>query len=521
MTALAQREPPGLPVQGEKRAGTTELQRLIQARQLDAAVTLAERLLPAIASDSRLALLILLAFERSGAPLRALEIIRSWSGIYPSREIAAIALRVACASGTIDDKMAVATTALASGLETGIVHTTLGLGHATRLQPDRAIHHLERAATFGPLSLRAASILGELLLGKGNARDALPHLRYAAGLAPQMPTVRVLLARAYRMLRDFEAAAEEFRKVSALAPESARWSRAAIAALSQSGHRDEANTLFKALSARREPQLPDDFATGLDQLWQQTDTAQIPQPRLDWAWRLRDPRATVERPDWERRARWGHLADRLILDWLECRYTRAAEVMANLANLDEFAEVTGRLHRRGRGLIIASAHVGAMYAGPMVLELVDYPSKWLASAANLPAAPYRASLISTSDQIESQVARQAMESLGRGDALAIMVDGAMSVAAPRIAFEGQSITYSAFAARIAHRYAAPSIFVVPQWRDGRIALLCRPLPSSDPGEAIEAYLPRWRGAYLAALREAIACEPENLRLGGGLWRHVR
>lgn len=498
----------------------TALQRLLQAKQLDAAAALAERCVPDIGGDARLALLVLLTFERTGQQARVLTYSLSNIGAFASVEIAAVAMRAARLA-TDDEKHVVATRALATGLGTAPVHTMLGLAHAARHEAAAATLHLRQAAALGPLSLRAASILGDLLLVAGNARDALPHLKRAVELAPDMPSLRAGLARAHRMLRDFDSAATEYCAVAALAPGSDRWSRAAIGALNQVGRIDEADTLFRATSARRDARLPDDFASGLDALWHDTGRAQIPAARLDWAWRFRDLRNPIDRPNWEKRARWGHLADLFMLDWLECRTARAGEAMQRLADIDSYATASGRLHARGRGLVITSAHIGAMYAGPMILELLDYRSKWLASASGVPAAAYRKSLISTTDQLESQVARQAMAGLASGDAVAIMADGAMSVAAPRIDFEGQSITYSAFAARVAHRYRAPSLFVVPQWRDGRIDLMWRILPDAEPGEPVEAYLPRWRTAYLAALREAMCCTPENLRLSGGIWRHIR
>lgn len=506
---------------GVPRSQAAPLQRLIQTGQLDDAAALAETCIDDIGTDPRLALMVLLAFERAGQHARVLGLVLDWDGPFPSLEVATVALRAARLATTDDDKIAVANRALASGLDTAPVHTILGLAHAARHDAAPAIDHLQKAAALGPLTLRAASILGELLLVAGNARDALPHLQRAVELAPQMPSLRVLLARAHRMLRDFEAAATEFCAVAEMAPESDRWSRAAIGALNQIGRQSEANALFIAQSERRDARLPDDFDAGLEMLWQQTDRAQITPARLDWAWRLRDPRSGLDRPAWEKRARWGNLADQLMLDWLECRTARAGDAMGRLADLGEFAELSKRLTQRGRGLVITSAHVGAMYAGPMILELLDYPTRWLASASGVPAAAYRKKLISTSDQLEAQVARQAMAALAAGEAVAIMADGAMSVAAPRIEFEGQQITYSAFAARVAHRYQAPSLFVVPQWRDGGIELFWRVLPETRYGETVEDYLPRWRMAYLAALREALACAPENLRLSGGIWRHVR
>ena len=61
----------------------------------------------------------------------------------------------------------------------------------------------------------------------------------------------------------------------------------------------------------------------------------------------------------------------------------------------------------------------------------------------------------------------------------------------------------------------------PQWRDGRLAFHIGRLPSPGAGEAIEDFSARWKQAYLSELRGLLAGAPENLRLGGGIWRHIR
>jgi hypothetical protein len=97
----------------------------------------------------------------------------------------------------------------------------------------------------------------------------------------------------------------------------------------------------------------------------------------------------------------------------------------------------------------------------------------------------------------------------------------MSLAAPRILFEGPEVTYSSFAARLAHRRQANSIFVAPQWREGRLCFHVARLPSPRGAEGIEDFSTRWKDAYLVELRRMLGSEPENLRLSGGIWRHIR
>jgi hypothetical protein len=67
----------------------------------------------------------------------------------------------------------------------------------------------------------------------------------------------------------------------------------------------------------------------------------------------------------------------------------------------------------------------------------------------------------------------------------------------------------------------PSVFAAPRWEGERIGFVIRQLPDPEPGESIEEHAERWKAAYLAELREFLGGEPENLRLSGGLWRHVR
>jgi lauroyl/myristoyl acyltransferase len=172
-------------------------------------------------------------------------------------------------------------------------------------------------------------------------------------------------------------------------------------------------------------------------------------------------------------------------------------------------------------LILATAHAGALFAGPLALQLLDLRCRWLASTPSIEGMAYSDALISTSDQSESQVVRAAMRALDTGISIGIAVDGAMTMAAPRVPFEGQEVTYSSFAARLAHRRRARAFFVVPQWRDGHIAFDLSELPRATADEPLEPFLARWREEWFANLRRLLRGEPENLRLSGGIWRHVK
>ena len=134
---------------------------------------------------------------------------------------------------------------------------------------------------------------------------------------------------------------------------------------------------------------------------------------------------------------------------------------------------------------------------------------------------YARSLISTSDQDDMQVAKAFMASVREGYAVVVAVDGAINLGAPRIQFEGQEITYSSFAARSAHRLGVPSVFCAPRWEGDRIGFVIERLPEPLEDEDADSHADRWRDAYLDSLRRFLGGAPENLRLSGGIWRHIR
>jgi lauroyl/myristoyl acyltransferase len=194
--------------------------------------------------------------------------------------------------------------------------------------------------------------------------------------------------------------------------------------------------------------------------------------------------------------------------------------MEQLADLSEPERALASVDT-SNGVILASAHIGPMYAGPLALELMGVRSRWLASTPSVARTSYAQSLISTSDQDDMQVARSFMTSLRQGYAVVIAVDGAINLAAPRVPFEGQEMTYSSFASRTAHRVGSPSFFCAPRWEDGRIGFVLEQMPDPYPDESADDHADRWRSAFLSALRDYLGGAPENLRLSGGLWRHIR
>lgn len=466
----------------------------------------------------------MMAFVRNGDVAEAAGIAAALDPAkLPNERVATMAVRALMQDGRTVAAIGLGDAALRAGHDCAALRSSLGLAHLRRgTEEDRKVHavtHFETGLRTAPADVRLLTLYGETLLRAGRYNEAVAPLVRAIELAPELEQARALYARALRYTLQYGDAADQSMKLVEKSPDKLLWQRAAIGALSQAGRREEAEALFARYIATRSARLPNTFQEALAQMEEKLDTAPIPQARLDWAWSLRGD-TSIDRATWERRARWGHMVDHLLFDWLECREERAEEAMELLGELDTGERFFAPLLAAGRGVVVATAHVGPMYAGLLALELVGIPSRWLATAPSIAQSSYSAALISTADQTEAQVARACMRAIKSGYVLCLAVDGAANPAAPRTTFEGQDVTYSAFASHLAHRLGVPSVFYAPRWENGRVAYTLEMLPAANPGEDAQAHSQRWQKAYFERLREHVASEPENLRLSGGIWRHV-
>jgi tetratricopeptide (TPR) repeat protein len=497
------------------------LQLLLQDGQIAKAGEHARSLGSAAADDPRLAAIAMLALSRAKLVDDALQLAEAAELWATDAEVAQAIVRIYWEAGRAEAAVEIGEQCLAAGSD-GLRLRQL-LGHAYRSTArqdrlDRMIEHLGEAVRLQPADANSQLLLGEALMRSGRHLEAAPHLELACRRMPNVANARALLARALKQSGRHSEAAQEFRRLLEMQPHSHRWHRYAAGALSQAGQAAEAAALFDNFVAKRSASLPASFEEGLEALWNKVGSANIPAERLEWAWQLRQDR-NADRTGWERAARWGYLADHYILDWLECRDHLVHEAMGRLADLTELERSLANVDA-SKGLILASAHIGPMYAGPLALELLGVRSKWLASTPSVARTAYARSLISTSDQNGTEVARKVLSSLHGGNAVVIAVDGAINLAAPRVLFDGQEVTYSDFAARMAHRLSIPSMFAAPRWDNGRIHFVLEQMPDPRSGESADEHAERWREAFLGSLHNYLGGAPENLRLSGGLWRHI-
>ncbi|CAB3680063.1 hypothetical protein CEY09_17920 [Achromobacter marplatensis] len=501
------------------------IQLRVQAGRVAEAADVARATLGLAQRDPGEAYFWLLAFVRNGDAAEAAGIAAALEpDNLPNERAATMAVRALLEDGRVEASIRLGDAALAAGHDSAALRASLGMSHLRRAsEDDRKVHalaHFEAGLKAAPADVRLLTLYGETLLRAGRYKEAVAPLAQAIDLAPELEQTRALYARALRYTLQYDDAADQMMKLVEKSPDKLLWQRSAIGALSQAGRKQEAEALFEQYVAKRGTALPKTFQEALSQLEDRLHTAPIPQARLDWAWSLRgDPDA--DRAQWERRARWGHLVDHLLFDWLECREDNVEEAMQVLGELDTGERFFAPLLAAGRGVVVATAHVGPMYAGLMALELLGIPSRWLATAPSIAQSSYAAALISTADQTEAQVAKACMRAIGSGYVLCLAIDGAANPAAPRTTFEGQEVTYSSFASHLAHRLRVPSVFYAPRWENGHVTYTLEMLPAVEPGEDAEAYSLRWQKAYFERLREHLAGPPENLRLSGGIWRHVQ
>ena len=505
-------------------AHASYLQILLQSGRLDEAGNHARQIGELATKSPKLTNLTMLALVRSGQGDAATQLAATIGDDAVGDDLVAGAIvRTLFEAGRYSEAIERGERLLDQGWDDPVLRSNLGQAYMQSKVPDRyerAVEHLEHGVRAQPNDALMNYALGEALLRLRHYSEAVAPLAKAVELQPKVAQARALYARALKQSGKYIEAAREFRALLKLQPSSPRWHRYAAGALSQAGRREEAAALFENFVEQRAERLPDSFEQGLERLWEEVQLVDIPKARLDWAWSLRSGNDGMTRAEWERAAKWGNLADHYLLDWLECRDDRVHEPMMRLADLGEAERRLGEIDK-SRGIILASAHIGPMYAGPLALELLGLKLRWLASTPSVARTAYAKSLISTSDQDDMQVAKAFMASVREGYAVVIAVDGAINLGAPRIRFEGQEITYSSFAARSAHRLGVPSVFCAPRWEGDRIGFVIERLPDPEKGEDADTHADRWRDAYLDSLKRFLGGAPENLRLSGGIWRLIR
>ncbi|STX81347.1 Vi polysaccharide export protein VexE [Legionella busanensis] len=501
------------------------IQLLLQDNKLDEALKLAEQYEFAYQQNERLFKIALLTLSRAEKFKLCIKHISNLTLSNQSKELGVMAAQIAFDSKEYSLAEKIINQLLELSCEDARLYLILAKINITNQnKEDEAMTFLSKAHTLDPDNIQINNLLGDLLFRRGNYSNALQYLEKLKTLLPGNPHTRLLNARALKFSGNYEEAANEMLEVVKLLPNSIKWKRYAASALVQAQRTDEAKMIFEESLAIRNKTLADTFEDGLNQLRQKIETVNLPQARFDWLWKIISNHNAMDesyRDSYEEKAKWGYLVDHYLLDWLECRPHQADEPMAFFEDLSEkHFKIEDKLNL-GNGIILASAHVGCLYAGPLALELLGLPYKWIASTPSLPSLPYNNTLISTSVNTEAEVVRQIIKSLRQRNVITIAVDGAMNPAAPKIEFENQKVTYSDFAARMSFKTKSPSFFAIPYWEKSNFIFELQELPDPFPNENIEDFCKRWTQQFLKLLLNFLIKNPNNARLSGGIWRYIK
>lgn len=383
---------------------------------------------------------------------------------------------------------------------------------------------LRKALDQKPNDLKSLLMMGELLLKSAHFAESIPYLEKTVQVAPKLMHAQVALAQAFIGINAIDKAAKILQHVVNEPDVADSFRRLAIAMLARSGQKQKAMKLYQAYLNKKRGSLPADLGKALRELARKNLTDCVPKARLEWAYYLSQLAGAdigKNREKWEKRACWGYEADRLIANWMETRPEQVDDLAALFGDTDGEAELLRRMLAKSKcGIILASAHIGPLYAGPVAVYKQGIPFKWVASMPGI-FGQYGDTLISVTDMSEVKVSMEIYKALGQSHVVMIAIDGAgSSPAASTIPFAGQQVTYSDFAARICHRLGIPSAFGAPYWEQGFIRFRLRALPMPNEGESEKKFVERWTEAFFAELLDYFRLGPENLRLSGGIWRSI-
>jgi lauroyl/myristoyl acyltransferase len=225
-------------------------------------------------------------------------------------------------------------------------------------------------------------------------------------------------------------------------------------------------------------------------------------------------------PDWREKA--GQLAriDQMIVKYAQA-YPQGVQELTSLVEVTQQARTTIEAGLAlGKGAFVASAHVGLLYAGPIVLNKYGRPFAYVASVPDLGQPGVSNGLISTSTNDLSGVGRRILRALRQNATVAIAIDGAGITSEETRPLFDKTIRLSDFAPRLAWRTGTPSYFPRITMSGDAAQFRLNPLPMPNPDESEDSYAARWLDTYADELARFLCECPEAMRGTGGFWSRI-
>jgi tetratricopeptide (TPR) repeat protein len=508
---------------GNAATATRALRLLLRVGDLKSAREVAERCRDLWSGDAMLALLASRALAGNGEAPQALELLRRTLRFAP--DFADLWFEAAKAAQAAGDPAGALELALegarrhAEDLRLQRLALRLGLD-ADQPHPD--LPALANAAVrLAPDDLSLRRLAGRTCARARRWSEAIAHFQRAADLAPGNFGALAALLKTSEKAKDYGRAADTAARITHLRPaDPLEWRKLANACW-RAGREADSRAAFAHSVALRVPQMPVDFASGLRAFWHRPGSEPLGRERLNWAYSLQAAahRGTpIDREDWERAARWGHDASLLLVHWLEVWPERFGEI-ASLTDIRGL-ELLERPVREGRGVFLATAHLGPAFAMAVALHDRGLPFRWLSGVPPFPGGPVYESIISVKYSPPRSTLPVMHAALTGGQIVAAGMDLDPNRPA-RTSFLGQMIRVNETAARMVHWTGADPLFLDPRWVDGRIVFQVLPMVAPGDGEGAGAYLVRWKQDFVAKMADIVTSAPENLLLEGGLWSDIR
>lgn len=172
---------------------------------------------------------------------------------------------------------------------------------------------------------------------------------------------------------------------------------------------------------------------------------------------------------------------------------------------------------RGRGLIVAGAHLGPRFVVHLSLRWAGFGVRALTGNAKL-RSRFGNDVVDMHDEVARGASLvSAAIALRRGKIVYVMADGRHGQQSINGDLIGHHLTLPTGLLALMRSTGTPSIPIDATWQDEMIHIeIGSPMPQPDAeGGAREA---AWTEAYFAWYRSVILKSPANLRLAGGFWQ---
>lgn len=509
------------------------LQVYLAARQIPAAVTLAQRAQPHWGQNARLCQTAMTALYRSTGDAVAKD---------QAAEAAAQLMDHASRETNADQQqnwmLAAAPVLVAHGQSHAVALAFLSVGAGQSTDPKMlfelgrsiflstpgdasAAEYLNRCLEAEPDHKQARDLLARVALTHGQSARAVELLE-AVPEENRSKVLRAQLARAYLANNAPTKAAATYAPLVEDDPDNMPLLRQYAGALLQTGETGSALEAYDQGLARRRARLSGSLVENIQALYQDPPKDAVPRHRMDWIYKILTAagQAPADRQAWEDQLNILNRADHLLLDWIECKPEQREEFEILIGDQTQPRAALDEALAQGQGAFVVSAHLGLLFGGPLSLELAGYETAWIASVPKMGVGAADANLISTTTMDDAAIGRAVLKALRKGAVITIAIDGSANRQTVAYPLFDRQIKLSDFVPRLAYRRRVPTFFPRLPLVGAQLQATLIRMPDPAEGETVDEFTQRWMEKYLENIKRVFFEAPETLRGSGGFWTAI-